>query len=76
MTPPNRAELMRRRRCRLLVVGMVLGAALPAFQWSWITLAAGLGGIAVLLLVYRRECATASAHDSAQGDTHPRDPEA
>lgn len=75
MTPPGRAELMRRRRCRLLVVGMVLGAALPAFQWSWITLAVGLGGIAVLLLVYRRECAGAPVHDSARNDTHPRDPE-
>jgi hypothetical protein len=74
MTLPSRAELMRRRRCRLLVVGMVLGAALPVFQWSWITLAAGLGGIAVLLLVYRRECAGASAQDSARSDTHPRDP--
>lgn len=76
MTLPTRAELMRRRRCRLLVVGMVLGALLPIFQWSWITLAIGLGGVAVLLLVYRRECAGTSAQESTQSDTHPRDPEA
>jgi hypothetical protein len=76
MTLPRRGELMRRRRCRLLVVGMVLGALLPIFQWSWITLAIGLGGIAVLLLVYRRECAGTSAQESAQSDTHSRGPEA
>jgi hypothetical protein len=76
MTLPSRAELLRRRRCRLLVVGMVLGALLPVFEWSWITLAAGLGGVAVLLLVYRRECTGCSAQDSTQGDTHPRGPEA
>ncbi len=74
MTLPSRAELMRRRRCRLLVVGMVLGALLPIFQWSWITLAIALGGIAVLLLVYRRECAGTSAQDSTQNDTHLRGP--
>jgi hypothetical protein len=67
---------MRRRRCRLLVVGMVLGALLPIFQWSWITLAIGLGGVAALLLVYRRECAGTSAQESMQSDTHSRDPEA
>jgi hypothetical protein len=76
MTLPSRGELLRRRRCRLLAFGMVLGALLPIFQWSWITLAFGLGGIAVLLLVYRRECAGSSVQDSAQDDTHSRDPEA
>lgn len=76
MTLPGRAELMRRRRCRLLVVGMVLGALLPVFQWSWITLAVGLSGVALLLLVYRRECAGASAQESTQSDTHSRGPEA
>jgi hypothetical protein len=74
MTLPNRAELMRRRRCRLLVVGMVLGALLPIFQWSWITLAIAIGGIALLLLVYRRECTGTSAQDSTQNDTHSRGP--
>jgi hypothetical protein len=67
---------MRRRRCRLLVVGMVLGALLPIYQWSWLTLAIGLGGIAGLLLVYRRECTGTSARESTPLDTHPRDPEA
>jgi hypothetical protein len=74
MTLPSRAELMRRRRCRLLVVGMVLGVLLPVFQWSWITLAIALGGIAVLLLVYRRQCSGASAEKSTQDDTHSRGP--
>jgi hypothetical protein len=71
---PSRAELMRRRRCRLLAVGMVLGALLPIFQWSWTTLAISLGGIALLLLVYRRECHNGSERDSSHEDTHPRDP--
>jgi hypothetical protein len=73
---PSRGELLRRRRCRLLVVGMVLGALLPIFQWSWITLAIGLAGIAVLLLVYRRECRDEVARESSQNDTHARAPEA
>lgn len=76
MTLPSRPELMRRRRCRLLVVGMVLGAALPVFQWSWVTLAVGLSGVAILLLVYRRECTGTPAQDPSRNDTHPRDPEA
>jgi hypothetical protein len=67
---------MRRRRCRLLAFGMVLGALLPIFQWSWITLAIGLSGIALLLLAYRRECTGCSAQDSSQSDTHSRGPEA
>ena len=74
MTLPSRGELLRRRRCRLLVVAMVLGALLPIFSWSWITLAAGLAGIAVLLLVYRRECVCKSEAPSTQSDTHLRDP--
>jgi hypothetical protein len=73
---PSRGELLRRRRCRLLVVGMVLGALLPVFQWSWITLAIALAGIAALLFVYRRECRDDVARDSTQDDTHPRGPEA
>jgi cbb3-type cytochrome oxidase subunit 3 len=72
---PSRAELLRRRRCRLLAFGMVLGALLPVFQWSWITLAVGLAGIAVLLFVYRRECRGEVAPESTQDDTHTRGPE-
>jgi hypothetical protein len=55
---------------------MALGVLLPVFQWSWLTLAIGLAGIAGLLLVYRRECTGTSAQDSTPLDTHPRDPEA
>lgn len=72
----SRGELLRLRRCRMLVVAMVLGALLPIFQWSWITLAIGLAGIALLLLAYRRECLDTSVRDSAQDDTHTRGPEA
>jgi len=67
-------ELRRRRRCRLLVIGMVLGAFLPVYQWSWVTLAIGLGGIALLLLVYRRECVDSTVRESTQDDTHPSGP--
>jgi hypothetical protein len=74
MTVPSRAQLMRRRRCRLLAVGMALAVLLPVFQWSWITLAIGLGGLAILLVVYRRECAGTPARESTQNDTHPRHP--
>ena len=37
----------------------------PIFQWSWITLTDRPGGVAALLLVYRRECAGTSAQESA-----------
>ena len=74
MTLPSRADLLRRRRCRLLVVGMVLGVLLPIFSWSWVTLAVGLGGISLLLLAYRRECAGKAVRESAQDDTHMRGP--
>jgi hypothetical protein len=73
---PSRGDLLRRRRCRLLVVGMVLGAFLPVFERSWIALGIGLVGIAVLLLVYRRECRGEGAQESTQDDTHTRGPEA
>jgi hypothetical protein len=73
---PSRAELLRRRRCRLLAFGMVLGALLPIFQRSWISLAVGLSGIVVLLVVYRRECRDGPVREPAQEDTHSRDPEA
>jgi hypothetical protein len=71
---PSRADLLRRRRCRLLVVGMVLGAFLPVYQRSWITLGIGLAGVALLVLVYRRECRGRLATNSAQNDTDTRAP--
>lgn len=73
---PDREDLLRRRRCRLLAVGMVLGALLPIFQRSWITLAVGAAGILLLVVVYRRECRDAGARDSARDDTHTRGPAA
>jgi hypothetical protein len=73
---PSRAELLRRRRCRLLVFGMVLGALLPVFERSWIALGIGLAGIAALLFVYRRECRDEVARASTRDDTHTRGPEA
>jgi uncharacterized membrane protein len=73
---PSRAELLRRRRCRLLIFGMVLGILLPVFQPSWITLAVGATGVVALVIVYRRECRGAFARESTQEDTHPRDPQA
>lgn len=73
---PSRAELLRRRRCRLLIFGMVLGVLLPAYDRTWVALAIGLAGIALLLIVYRRECRRQVAHDSTRDDTHTRVPEA
>jgi hypothetical protein len=73
---PSRAELLRRRRCRFLVVGMILGALLPVFERSWIALGVGLGGIAILTFVYLRDCRGGRRSDPAQTGTHPRDPAA
>jgi uncharacterized membrane protein len=70
---PSRADLLRRRRCRLLIFGMLLGVLLPIFQFSWITLAVGATGVVALLIVYRRECRGAFAQESEHEDTHPRD---
>jgi len=70
---PSRAELLRRRRCRMLIFGMVLAILLPAFQFNWITLALGAVGLVALLIVYRRECRGAFAQDPTHEDTHPRD---
>jgi hypothetical protein len=53
---PSRAELLRRRRCRMLQLGMVLGVFLPISQPSWITLGVALAGIGVLAFFYLREC--------------------
>jgi hypothetical protein len=69
---PSRDELLRRRRCRLLAFGMVLGVLLPIFQFSWITLAVAATGVVALLIVYRRECRGAFAQEPEHEDTHPR----
>ena len=73
---PSRAEFLRRRRCRFLILGMILGALLPVFERSWIALGVGLGGIAVLLVVYLRECRGGRRGDTAQSDTPPPSPAA
>jgi hypothetical protein len=70
---PSRAELLRRRRCRLLIFGMILAVLLPVFQFNWITLALGAVGLVALLIVYRRDCRGVFAQDSTHEDTHPRD---
>jgi hypothetical protein len=62
----NRGELLRRRRCRMLQLAIALGVFLPILQPSWITLGAAVAGIAVLAIVYRRECRHEGEDDSAQ----------
>jgi hypothetical protein len=70
---PSRADLLRRRRCRLLIYGMLLGVLLPIYQFSWITLVVAATGVVALLIVYRRECRGAFAQESEHEETHPRD---
>jgi Na+-translocating ferredoxin:NAD+ oxidoreductase RnfD subunit len=66
----NRGELLKRRRCRILLVAMALGVFLPVFQPSWITLTAAVVGIALLAVVYGRECRHEDGSDSTQRGTH------
>jgi hypothetical protein len=73
---PSRAELLRRRRCRFLIIGMILGALLPVFERSWISLGIGLAGITILAFVYVRDCRGGRRGDPAHGDTHPSGPAA
>jgi hypothetical protein len=67
----NRRELLRRRRCRALQLAAVLGVLLPLFQPSWINLGAAAGGLAVIGLLYRRECRRGRDTDPTRSDTHP-----
>ncbi|HWB57699.1 MAG TPA: hypothetical protein VG479_12250 [Gaiellaceae bacterium] len=73
---PSRAELLRRRRCRFLVIGMIFGVLLPIVERSWIALGVGLGGIAILAFVSRRVCRDEQRGDPAHADTHTRGPAA
>jgi hypothetical protein len=66
----NRGELLKRRRCRILLVAMALGVFLPVLQPGWITLTIAVVGIAVLALVYGRECRGVDGADSTQTGTH------
>lgn len=67
----NRRELLRRRRCRALQLAAVLGVLLPLLQPSWINLGAGAAGLALIAVVYRRECRSRDDTDRARSDTHP-----
>ena len=66
----SRGELLRRRRCRLLLVGMALGVFLAVFQPSWITVTVAVVGIAVLAIVYGRECRSEDGSNPTQTGTH------
>jgi Na+-translocating ferredoxin:NAD+ oxidoreductase RnfD subunit len=68
----TRADLLRRRRCRVLLAAMAIGVFLPVLQPSWITVAAAVVGITVLALLYGRECRDGSGTNSNQGGAHPR----
>ncbi len=55
----NRAEIARRQRCRALELAAVLGVLLAVFaavSRTWPTVAIGLAGAGLLLLVRRRTC--------------------
>ena len=62
----SRAEILRRRRCRMLAFAMVLGVLLPIFQPSWITLGAAVIGVTALAVLYRRECRHKDEESSTQ----------
>jgi len=62
----DRAELMRRRRCRLLQLAMLFGALLVLFTRTWPTLAVAAVGEALLGYAWYRDCRTAGgAEDDA-----------
>ncbi len=73
---PGRAEVLRRRRCRFLVLAMILGVLLPIVERTWVALGVGVAGIAVLAFVYVRECRGGRRADPTRNDTHPRGPAA
>jgi hypothetical protein len=52
----NRGELVRQRRCRLLLLAMLFGVLLPVFQPSWITLGVAVAGELLLGLTWWRSC--------------------
>jgi hypothetical protein len=66
----NRGNLLRRRRCRVLLAAMAIGVFLPVLQPSWITVTVAVVGITSLSLVYGRECRGEDGTDSSQGGTH------
>jgi hypothetical protein len=52
----NRGELLRQRRCRFLLLAMLFGILLVAFQPSWVTLGVALAGESVLGVTWWRSC--------------------
>jgi hypothetical protein len=52
----NRGELLRLRRCRLLLLAGAFGILLPILQPSWITLAVAVLGIGLVAFAYWRDC--------------------
>lgn len=66
----NRGELLKRRRCRVLLAAMAVGVFLPVLQPSWITVTAAVVGITVLAVVYGRDCRHIDDTDSTQRGTH------
>ncbi|MGI8606619.1 MAG: hypothetical protein ACR2L0_05620 [Gaiellaceae bacterium] len=52
----NRDELLRLRRCRLLLLAGAFGILLPILQPSWITVSVAVVGVALLAFAYWREC--------------------
>ena len=48
----NRSELLRLRRCRLLLLAGAFGILLPILQPSWITVSVAVVGIALVLLLF------------------------
>lgn len=67
----NRGDALRARRCRAIVLAAVFGALLPVFNPSWITAVAAVAGLALLALVYLRECRHRDVRDSAPPGSHP-----
>ena len=90
VAPPSASTLLALRPESWLTLVLLAAAALYGYGWYLLRarghrwpvgrgiafLGPGLGGIAALLFVYRRECTGRPAHESTQNDTHPRDPEA
>ena len=52
----NRGELVRQRRCRLLLLAMLFGVLLPVFQPGWITLGVAVAGELLLGITWWRSC--------------------
>ena len=59
-------DLRRHRRCRAIPVAVMLGILLPIFQPSSVTVVVAVLGIAVLVILYWRECRHRSGTKSTQ----------